>query len=379
VIPISELEALITLNRLPAGGQKLIALLQQGISPASILSQIKHENLWGKGPSLEILQNKFSAEREIEVCAQKSVRFLTILDPHYPSRLKEISDPPLVLYVKGDILETDTASVAIVGSRHPSFYGNQQAKKISRDLAESGLTIVSGMARGIDQAAHEAALTVPFGRSIAVLGCGIDRIYPPENKKIYEQLCERGAVISEYAFGTAPLAENFPRRNRIISGLALAVLVIEAHSRSGSLITAHQALDQGREVFAMPGPVDQLTSKGTHSLIREGANLLESAQDVIEVLNPVLWPLIPSGNRTESTTLTDTKVVPKPETEALCSADPEERGILELMTKEPLLYDEILSRSSIPVNRLGPVLSRLELGHKVRRNLDGRFALLKTC
>jgi DNA processing protein len=192
----------------------------------------------------------FSAEKEIALCAQKGIDFLLYSDKDYPAMLKEVADPPLLLYQKGTLIEHDRNAIAIVGTRHPSFYGRTQAKRFAQELAAKGLTIVSGLARGIDQVAHDGALHISYGRTIAVMGCGLDVIYPKEHEDLFGRISDRGVVLSEYPLGTPPLPENFPRRNRILSGLSYTTFVVEAHSRSGSLITAHQAVEQGREVFA---------------------------------------------------------------------------------------------------------------------------------
>jgi DNA processing protein len=214
------------------------------------------------------------------------VRLVTWLDESYPESLRQIYDPPLFLFAKGELGRSDDLAVAIVGTRVPSAYGRQMARGLTEGLARSGLTIVSGLARGIDAEAHATALRVG-GRTIAVLGSGIDVVYPSEHHQLLMQVSQQGCVVSELPMGAAPDAENFPGRNRIISGLSLGVVVIEAAERSGSLITAQYALDQGRDVFAVPGPVGERT-RGTHQLLRQGATLTESAEDVITEIAPHL-------------------------------------------------------------------------------------------
>lgn len=217
---------------------------------------------------------------------ENKTRTLSLLDKDYPANLKYIYDPPSILYIKGNILPEDTIAVAVVGSRRATYYGLKNAENLGFQLAAGGITIISGLARGVDSAAHRGALKAR-GRTIAVLGSGLNKIYPRENEELVEEIAQNGAVISEFALDTPPLRQNFPRRNRIISGLSLGVVVVEAAKRSGALITANFALEQGREVFALPGKIDSFTSKGTHDLIKQGAKLVESIEDIIEELEPL--------------------------------------------------------------------------------------------
>lgn len=220
-------------------------------------------------------------DREIELLKRHNASVVSINDKNYPKNLLSINDPPDYFYIKGDINEDDELAIAVVGTRTPSYYGTAVAEKIAQELAQCGVTVISGLARGIDSAGHKGALSVS-GRTIAVLGCGIDIVYPGENKKLFEEISENGAVISEFPIGTPPLPHNFPMRNRIISGLSLGVLVVEASLRSGSLITARLALEYNRDVFCIPGTVTSERSKGTNKLIKEGAKLVESAKDILE-------------------------------------------------------------------------------------------------
>jgi DNA processing protein len=208
----------------------------------------------------------------------------TLLDEEYPKLLKEIYDPPPVLYYKGNFPHPELPSIAIVGSRMPTSYGVQMAQILSRQLAEAGVVVVSGLARGIDTTAHAAALKAG-GHTIGVLGCGVDVIYPPENSRYYTQMAQKGTIVSEYPPGTQPLASNFPARNRIISGLSKGVLVIEARKRSGTLITVDYALEQGRDVYAIPGNINNSCSQGTNQLLKEGAKPVTSVEDILEELN----------------------------------------------------------------------------------------------
>ncbi len=214
----------------------------------------------------------------------QGIHILTWEDEFYPPRLKEIDQPPPVLYMRGALITEDSWTVAVVGTRRVSAYGRQVADELAMFLANNGVTVVSGLARGVDAIAHQSALKAG-GRTIAVLGCGVDRIYPPEHAQLAEKIIANGAILSDYAPGTPPDAANFPPRNRIISGLAMATVVVEAGETSGALITAQFALDQGREVFAVPGNIMAPQSKGTNRLIVEGAHPMLSAQDLLEALN----------------------------------------------------------------------------------------------
>lgn len=224
------------------------------------------------------------ALKEAEAAKQKGVVCLTFQDPRYPEHLREIFDPPLVLYALGDLKLLEMDLVGVVGSRKPTAYGRAMSQRLATDLAAHGLGIISGMARGIDAAAHQGALDAN-GKTIAVLGSGVDVVYPAENKKLYETIAARGLVLSEFPLGTFPAPQNFPIRNRIISGLSVGVLVVEAGEHSGSLITARLAMEQNREVFAVPGSVTNKNSWGPHLLIKQGAALVQDWQDVVEGLS----------------------------------------------------------------------------------------------
>jgi DNA processing protein len=228
------------------------------------------------------------ATEELERASAVGARIICPEDDCYPLLLNSIPDPPLVLYVKGTIEPRDLNSLAIVGSRRCSFYGREQAERFGALLAGAGLTVISGGARGIDSAAHHGAMAHPQGRTLAVLGCGINVVYPPENTALFDRIAGQGAVISEYPIDTPPAAENFPRRNRIVSGMSRGVLVIEADKRSGALITARQACDDhGRPVFALPGRVDNQLSVGPHLLIRDGATLVTNLEEILEGIGPL--------------------------------------------------------------------------------------------
>ena len=286
------------------------------------------------------------------------VRKITIESEGYPENLRSIHKPPRELYVSGKLSLSDRDAVAIVGTRTPTFYGLAQAEKLSYELALCGITIVSGMARGIDSAAHRGALKAG-GKTIAIMGSGHNRIYPPENKKLCEEIAEKGAVLSEFSPDEPPLKTNFPRRNRIISGLSKGVVVVEAAKKSGALITADFALDEGRDVFAVPGNVNSGKSAGTNALIKEGAKLVESAADILEELGYK----IESEKKEASLPGTGVKNIRVSVTE-------EEKLIMDIIKHEPMPIDDISNVMNIPVERLAGVLLKLEL-KKLVKTLPG--------
>lgn len=259
----------------------------ENVFKASIKELLNVEGV-GKETAKRIKEFRSSPliHKELSLLQQHRVRLITLKDDDYPVNLREIYDPPPYLYIRGGLSrERDRLAIAIVGSRASTPYGLGVARRMAMELAYHGITIVSGLARGIDSEAHRGTLKAG-GRTIAVLGSGIDIIYPGENKKLYEEISRKGAVISEFPISTPPLSNNFPRRNRIISGLSTGVLVIEASLRSGSLITARLALEQGREVFAVPGSITSSRSQGTNMLIKEGAKLVERPEDILEEILP---------------------------------------------------------------------------------------------
>ncbi|MBI2885038.1 MAG: DNA-protecting protein DprA [Candidatus Omnitrophica bacterium] len=288
---MNDRERLILLNLVPEIGSLRLQRLLEAFGDLERLWDAAPEALRqaeGIGPVLAQRIAEYRARPELvrEALAQAArhgCEVLTRADAGYPQPLREIHDPPLALYLRGALQEADQAAVAIVGSRHASPYGLMMAERLAVDLAERGITVVSGLARGIDAAAHRGALKAG-GRTLAVLGCGLAQVYPPEHEALAGQVAAAGALLSEYAMGAPPLAEHFPRRNRLISGLALGVVVVEAAGRSGALITADCALEQGREVFAVPGRADALTSEGTHRLLKQGAKLVTNVEDILEEL-----------------------------------------------------------------------------------------------
>jgi DNA processing protein len=297
-------------------------------------------------------------ERELKCARQNGVRIVTLQDPLYPPRLACIYDNPAYLYVKGS-LRDDDINIAFVGSRTASAHGLFTTERLCRELALRGATIVSGMARGIDSAAHRGALA-GRGRTIAVLGCGLDIVYPPENARLFDEIAANGAVISEFPFGAPPNAPNFPARNRIISGLSLGVVVVEAGEKSGSLITARIALEQGREVFAVPGSIDVSGSRGTNKLIKQGAKLIENIDDILEEILPQAGS-IPQAARTPASR--DNADVPpvKHETVPDRTFTESEKAVWEALSQKPVHVDRIItSTGRTAAEVLGSLLS-LEL------------------
>lgn len=303
------------------------------------------------------LRKQIDLDQLYDSILEKNITVLTLLDDDYPRLLREIDQSPPVLYVKGMLTPADEFSVAIVGTRRVSDYGQQIARDSSIYLAGHGLTIVSGLARGVDGLAHRHALETG-GRTIAVLGSGVDVIYPPEHRKLAEAISENGAVISDYPLGTQPEGVNFPPRNRIISGLSLATIVIEAGERSGALITADFALDQGRDVFAVPGNVLSPASRGTNRLIQNGAYAMVSPQDVLDVLNL---------SEIESMK-TARQVLPTDTTEA---------KILQVMGFEPMHIDEICNDVNMAVEKVSAALTMMELKGLVQHMGAMRYAVVR--
>ncbi len=286
-------------------------------------------------------------DRELERVAAANAEILTWESPGYPRLLYEIHDPPPVLYVRGTITEEDAWAVAVVGTRRASNYGREAARRLSSALARSGVTIVSGLARGIDGEAHRAALDAG-GRTIAVLGCGVDQIYPPEYRNLAYQITQHGALVSDYPIGTQPEGKNFPPRNRIISGLSLGVLVVEAGERSGALITADFAAEQGRDVFAVPGPIFRQSSMGTNRLIQDGAKMVTRPDDILEELNLTMVAVQVEARQ----------VLPTNETET---------ALLAHLSAEPVHVDDLGREVGLPIAEVSSTLALMELKGMVRQ------------
>jgi DNA processing protein len=336
-------------------------LLENFGSPARVLAASAEELAAVPGVRQSVANSikthdwRAAGEQAAEAFARSGASLVTLKDDNYPQLLKEIPDPPPYLYLKGRLPAAGPA-IAVVGSRRATDYGLAATTRLTGDLVANGMTIVSGLAQGIDAAAHRAALAAG-GATVGVLGCGIDLVYPPGNRNLYREMEEHGAVVTEFAPGTRPEAPNFPRRNRIISGLSRGVLVVEAAEQSGSLITAHFALEQGREVFAVPGNINFRASRGTNSLIKQGAKLVETVADILGELPPQS-PELPIWTRNRQFNLTAGE-------EQLCA----------LLAPGPLQIDELTVRSGLTAPAVSAMLLRLELQGAVVQLSGKIFAL----
>lgn len=363
---MEDLEALLCLNMIKGlGPVKIRRLIEHFKKPKDILSAgvNKLRNVEGideiLAGSIRSHSKEVPLEKELKLIKELGLRILSILDDGYPKNLKETYDPPVIIYVKGIIKKEDDLSISIVGTRQPSYYGLSQAEKFSYVLASRGITVVSGMARGVDSASHKGALKAG-GRTIAVLGSGLGIIYPSENRELFERISANGAVISEFPIKTPPNRENFPRRNRIISGLSLGTLVVEAAKNSGSLITARFALEQNREVFALPGNVSSSGSIGTNKLIKEGAKLVEGIEDIIEEIEP-FRKLVEKKKANKET---------GPDFSAL---DIKERLFVKALSNDnPAHLDQIIADLNLPAGELIALAARLELRGLIKQ-LPGKF------
>lgn len=320
----------------------------EGVSPRAV-EAVKSFSEWDK------------ADAEVEKLERSRFGFLPLNDPGYPSQLYNIYNPPPYIFTLGEVLPIDEAAIAIVGSRLPDKYGRTVTETLAGELAALGVTVVSGMARGIDSIAQEAALK-KGGRTIAVLGSGIDVIYPPENKKLYESIAGNGAVLSEFFLGTPPQPQNFPRRNRIVSGISLGVVVVQASEKSGSLISASFALDQNREVFAVPGNVDRKLSWGPNWLIKRGAKLVHTVDDILGEINALRH----LRKRGLQDSLGEAPAEPPP------SLSGQEKAVYDSLGRDPLHIDEIIRLTGLETSSVLSVLLSLELdGHALQHT--GKF------
>jgi DNA processing protein len=342
----------LALSLTPGVGSVLFKrLLDRFKTPEAVFSAPMKELLriegLGEKVAREILNGPMEkrVEEELSLLGKVGGKIVTLKDDGYPRRLKDIYDPPALLYVRGELRREDTLAIAIVGSRKTSPYGRWITERIGEDLARHGVTVVSGMARGIDSVAHIGALQ-GGGRTIAVLGCGVDVIYPLENRNLFYQIIEHGAVLSEFPMGSPPEGGHFPRRNRIISGLSIGVVIVQAGSESGSLITANYALEQGREVFAIPGNVGAQGSRGTNQLIKEGAKLVESSEDILE-------EILPQWRREEE--------IPAIPESPMADLTEEEKILYKLLGETPLHIDAIIRESQLDPGKVSSLLLHLEL------------------
>lgn len=346
---MTDLEALVWLNLSGMVGSALLRRLRERAPLGEIcrLSRRDLERVPGVGPlTARAILEAPPPEPELKRAARLGIAILPCTAPEFPPALRSLYDYPLVLYRRGELREQDALALGIVGSRRCTDYGCRQAARFARDLAGRGLTIISGLARGVDTAAHRGALQARGGRTVAVLGSGLLRVYPPENARLLQEICGRGAALSEFPLTCGPRAENFPRRNRLISGLSLGVLVVEAAERSGALITADWALEQGREVFCVPGSVESPLSRGCHRLIQQGAKLAGHPDDVLEEIPAfALEPTRGAGGTFR--------------THPDAALSPLERAVLRRIGPTPRTAEEIALEARLPVTPVERVLTAL--------------------
>jgi DNA processing protein len=373
--PVSpELRALLALHLVPGLGPRLTAALLERFGSAEAVLRADAERLrevpyLGEAVAREIRQAAEGADvdGELQRIAKHNVHLRALGAPDYPAALAEIAAPPHLLYVRGTVEASDANAVGIVGSRDCTPYGKRMAERLAADLVRAGFTVISGLARGIDGCAHRGALQAG-GRTLAVMAGGLSRIYPPEHKDLAGQVAASGALLSEAAMGMDPLAGMFPARNRIISGLSRAVVIVEAAEKSGALITAHHAAEQGRSVLAVPGPVDSPASGGTNALIRDGAVLCRGAQDVLEELQGVSAAVAPAGRE---------GAAPPPPPRGPATPPPGldegQRRVWEALAEGPRHVDELVQRLGVGVPQLSGMLLMLEMKKVIRRLPGNRY------
>ena len=375
----AETKSLIHLNLVPGIGNHTIRRLLMAFGSAEksvTATSAELAQIDGLTPDVrqQLIDGRSRAPlaQELELIDQHQCHIVTISDNTYPPLLKQIDDPPVLLYIIGDFSLQDTPSIAIVGSRSPTEYGKTISQQLSHQLAERGITVVSGFARGIDTCVHRGALEAG-GRTVAVFGCGLSIIYPETNRVLAAEIIESGALISEFPMTMPPRGKNFPRRNRVISGLTLGTLVVEASDRSGSLITARHAAEQGREVFAVPGQIFSGVSRGTHSLINQGATLINGVNDLLDALpqdyTKVLEgesPELPSAKqpdkiaRPQSVEKRSTPT-PRPKAKVELNLTPDEQTVLSAMDADSVHIDEITRVTQLPIGQVSSLLVMLEL------------------
>jgi DNA processing protein len=356
-----ELRDLVCLTMVPGVGPLTgRALLERFRTASRVLgaSEASLRGVQGVGQKLAAriaqARTEFDAVAELALCERSGVRVVASGGAGYPPPLGDIPDPPNLLYVRGEYQPGDALAIALVGSRKCTPYGMRTAERLAASLARVGLTVVSGLARGIDAAAHRGALKAG-GRTLAVLANGLSEIYPPEHEELATEIAGAGAIVSESPMGQGPLSGLFPQRNRIISGLCLGVVVIEATPRSGSLSTAHHAMEQNREVFAVPGPIDSLASQGCHRLIRDGARLVETVDDILEELGPLVREVKPVAG------------APAVRHPAELSLSDLERTVLGKLDDQPLPVDSLIVQTGMTASQVMATLSVLEMRRLVRR------------
>lgn len=380
----------LALTLVPGVGTTLfVRLLARFTTPGAVLRASEAELADVVGPkrarSIRQYRELVDVPAQERQLAQYGAQLVTMDDPAYPPLLAEVYDPPLVLFCRGDLQSADQHAVAIVGTRHPTAYGLRVARQLGYDLAARGITVVSGLAEGIDGAAHEGALEAG-GRTIAVLGCGVDVVFPAVHAELMHRIAQQGCVLSSFEMGVKPSRGHFPYRNRIISGLSLGTVVVEAPPGSGSLITARNAAEQGRDVFAVPGQIGQRTSLGPHSLLREGARLVESVEDILSELDvpvsarprPQAAPQRVEGAVETGVGTTAARVTTRPPADHRPAPVPNisdvEKDVMSVLSTEGSFVDEIALACRIPVSEALSSLTMLELKGLVRQFSGKRFA-----
>ncbi len=387
---VPEQHSWLTLALIPGvGTTQFIRLLARFHTPAEILNAPLNELRDTVGNALAQRISQYAEvvdlNHQLKLMEEYQVTLTTLDDPDYPLHLAEIYDPPLALFCRGTLHQRDQYAIAMVGTRRATPYGIRMAEKIARELAQRGITVISGMAAGIDTAAHRGALEAG-GRTIAVLGCGVNVVYPKPNAELMQHIIQHGCVLSQFAMDSPPSRTHFPVRNRIISGMSLGTVVVQAPIKSGALITAHSALEQGREVFAIPGEIGMSNSEGPHSLIRDGAKLIESAADILSELSlpeelSLQAVVLPTTVKESSPEVLSTPVVknnapsppqlsPKPQG----AINPIEKDILSVLTSNGSYVDEIAAACRISVAEALSTLTMLELKGWVRQFSGKRFA-----
>ena len=373
---MTNLEASLALNLISGMGPvRLRRLLDVLGTPENVLRAPADRLQAAEGIGPELARRIAGWEQDVDLpgelarMAEAGVHAVTAVDEAYPALLREIYDPPIVLYVWGELTPRDARAVGVVGSRRPSHYGLETAKRFSHHLALAGWTVVSGLARGIDTAAHQGALAAPAGRTVAVLGCGLGTIYPPENFALAERIADgRGAVVAEFPMTMRPDKQTFPMRNRIIAGLGRGVLVVEAGENSGALISAHQAAEQGRTVFAVPGQVDRPEARGSNRLLREGARFVTDAGDVLDELSQLPFQQTAAAEPRDFVKVHTPPPSP-PAARDLPPLNPTETTVLAALepgaTETPV--DLIIRRSGLPTGQVSATLFALELKRAVRQ------------
>ena len=362
---MSDLKYWVALNKIPRLGPARFGRLEKYFRSMSDAWTASSSDLRDAGldkETVRVIQSKrltLDPDHELELMERANVRAMTWRDEEYPPRLKEIYDPPPVLYVMGSILPEDERSIAVVGTRKATAYGKEVTYRLTSDLAKNNVTIVSGLARGIDAMSHRAALEAE-GRTVAVLGSGVDVIYPREHASLSRSIAEKGAIVSEFPVGTRPDARNFPRRNRIMSGMTLGTLVMEAGEASGALWTVRHALDQDREVFAVPGSIFSPASRGANRIIQEGAKLVLNYQDILEELN---LSVVSEQIKMEMDVL-----FPKDDTESL---------LMKYITYEPVHIDDVIRTTGMPIATVSSTLAVMEVRGLVKQVGGMNYVRLK--